>query len=62
MLLARTQWMTHVWTVPGYEVGDEDGGTFAEVNPALRCPDGTYYMLPVEEWASHPRNVCRSAR
>lgn len=62
MLLERTQWMTHVWTVPGYEVSDEDGGVFAEVNPALRCPDGTYYMLPVEEWPAHPLNVCRSAR
>jgi hypothetical protein len=62
MLLARTQWMTHVWTVPGYEVREKDGGVFAEVNPALRCPDGTYYMLPVEEWPTHPVNVCRSAR
>lgn len=62
MLLARTQWMTHVWTVPGYEVSKEDGGVFAEVNPALRCPDGTYYMLPAEEWPTHPLSVCRSER
>jgi hypothetical protein len=60
IMLARTQWMTHVWTVPGYEVAEEDGGVFAEVNPALTCPDGTYYMMPIEEWPAHPLNVCRS--
>jgi len=53
-----TQWMAHVWPVPGYD--GVDGGVFAEVNPALDCPDGTYYRLPAEEWAAHPLNVCRS--
>jgi hypothetical protein len=57
-MLRQTQWMLHVWSVPGYD--NIDGGTFAEVNPALDCPDGTYYRLPPEEWAAHPMNVCRS--
>lgn len=59
-LMQQTQWMVHVWTVPGWEVSDEDGGTFAEVNPGLACPDGTYYRLPVDDWAEHPLNVCKS--
>jgi hypothetical protein len=57
-LMPTTQWMVHVWSVPGYD--NADGGVFAEVNPALDCPDGTYYRLPPEEWATHPLNVCRS--
>jgi hypothetical protein len=58
-ILPVTQWMVHVWSVPGYD--NVDGGVFAEVNPALDCPDGTYYQLPPDEWAANPLNVCRSA-
>jgi hypothetical protein len=57
-LLPLTQWMTHVWSVPGYD--DVNGGVFAEVNPALACSDGTYYELPPEQWAANPLNTCRS--
>ena len=53
-----TQWMAHVWSVPGYD--DVDGGVFAEVNPGLACSDGTYYVLPPEEWVDHSLNVCKS--
>jgi hypothetical protein len=60
-LLPKTQWMVHVWSVPGYEVADAQGGVFGEVNPDLRCSDGTYFEMPASEWASHPTNVCRSA-
>jgi hypothetical protein len=60
-LMPTTNWMVHVWTVPGYEVAEADGGTFAEVNPALTCPDGTYFIRPVEEWPDHLLNVCQSA-
>jgi hypothetical protein len=55
-----TQYMAHVWSVPGFEMTDEYGGVFGELNPKLACADGTYYMLPVEEWAAHPLNVCRA--
>lgn len=57
----RTGWMVHVWTVPGYPVDEEHGGVFGEHNPALTCPDGTYFARPVEEWPDHPLNVCKSA-
>lgn len=57
-MVAATQWMVHVWSVPGYD--NVDGGVFAEVNPALDCADGTYYQLPVEEWAAHPLSTCRA--
>jgi hypothetical protein len=56
-LIDRTGWMVHVWTVPEYPMTDEHGGTFGEVNPALTCPDGSYYIRPVEEWPDHPLNV-----
>jgi len=55
-VLQQTQWMVHVWSVPGWE---SQQGLFGEVNPALACPDGTYYQLPQDQWPSHPLNVCR---
>ena len=56
-VLQQTQWMVHVWSVPGWE---SQQGLFGEVNPALTCPDGTYYELPQDQWIDHPLNVCRS--
>ncbi|HEY6531739.1 MAG TPA: hypothetical protein VIY72_05515 [Acidimicrobiales bacterium] len=58
VLLPTTQWMVHVWTVPGYE--NPAGGVFAEVNPRLACSDGTYFRLPPEEWPTNLLNVCAS--
>ena len=46
-----------MWSVPGW--GNTEGGIFAEVNPELACPDGTYYQLPVEEWAASPLTTCK---
>ena len=57
-LLQQSQWMVHVWSVPGWESGQ---GLFGEVNPALVCPDGTYYQRPMQEWIAHPANSCKSA-
>ena len=57
-LLKQTNWMLHVWTVPGYD--KLDGGVFQEMNPRLACSDGTYYQLPPQEWADNLVNVCRS--
>lgn len=56
-LMQQTQWMVHVWSVPGWE---SQQGLFGEVNPALSCPDGTYYELPQDQWLDHPLNVCRT--
>jgi hypothetical protein len=59
--MSDTQWMVHVWSVPGYEVSDEDGGVFAEVNPKIDCPDGTYFVMrELEQVLAHPDNVCLS--
>jgi hypothetical protein len=57
-IIPSTTWMLHVWSVPGWD--NLDGGTFAEVNPALDCADGTYYRLPPEQWASNLMNICRA--
>ena len=57
-LLKQSQWMVHVWSVPGWESGQ---GLFGEVNPALACPDGTYFQRPMKEWIAHPDNACKSA-
>ena len=57
-LMPVTQWMVHVWSVPGYE--NEDGGVFAEHNRLLTCPDGTYHQLPPEEWVTQPLSTCRA--
>ncbi|HEX5616033.1 MAG TPA: hypothetical protein VFZ83_12845 [Acidimicrobiia bacterium] len=56
-LLPVTQWMVHVWTIPGYE---SDHGVFSEVNPAIDCPDGTYYQISEEEQLRAPLSNCRS--
>jgi hypothetical protein len=57
-LLRQTQWMVHVWSVPGWESRQ---GLFGEVNPALMCPDGTYYQYKPAKWRFHPLNACKSA-
>lgn len=57
-LIGQTQYMVHVWSVPGWN--NVDGGAFAEVNPALACEDGSYWRLPSSEWAAHPLNVCEA--
>jgi hypothetical protein len=60
-MMKQTQWMVHVWSVPGYEVSEQDGGVFAEVNPKLKCPDGTYYTrTDIHDLIEHAQNACRS--
>ena len=58
--MAKTQWMVHVWSVPGYAVDEANGGVFAEVNPKLTCADGSYHMVGVDEMPNRPYNVCQS--
>ena len=60
IILKASQYMVHVWSVPGYEMRAADGGTFGEANPKLACADGSYYQLPLDEWAAHPTNVCKA--
>jgi hypothetical protein len=58
-ILEKSGYMLHVWSVPGYTMTNNYGGVFGEANPKLACADGSYYMLPLDEWAQHPRNVCK---
>jgi hypothetical protein len=45
-MIEFTGYMVHVWTVPGYE---SPLGTFSDLNPAIKCKDGTYHTLPISE-------------
>jgi hypothetical protein len=49
--VAVTQYLLHVWTVPGYT---NALGVFAHMNPALTCGDGTYFTD-----AHDITNMCR---
>jgi len=55
--LMDSQWMVHVWTVPGYDDMAEHGGVFAEMHPRFACSDGTFHMLDFEDWGDNT-NVC----
>ena len=59
-MLEQTQYMVHVWTVPGYEVDEADGGVFGEVNRNVPCDDGSYHILEMEDWIEYPLNVCKN--
>jgi hypothetical protein len=58
--LMDSQYMVHVWTVPGYDDMARYGGVFAEENPRFGCSDGTWFQLPFDQRKDHPTNVCRS--
>jgi hypothetical protein len=58
-LLPISPWMVHVWSAPGWD-DDPDVGTFGEVHTDLTCSDGTYFMLPIDQWVDHRLNVCRA--
>jgi hypothetical protein len=52
-----TGYMVHVWTVPGYE---SELGTFSDLNPQIKCADGTYYTIPIAE-VGNAESTCRDA-
>ncbi|HEX7134729.1 MAG TPA: hypothetical protein VF228_19295 [Iamia sp.] len=56
-LLDFTGYMVHLWTVPGYESPE---GLFSDLNPAITCPDGTYYTIPIREIGAAD-STCRNA-
>jgi hypothetical protein len=41
-LLKQTQYLLHVWTVPGYESPE---GVFSHLSSAVTCADGTYEVI-----------------
>lgn len=53
----KTNWMVHVWTVPGYE---SNRGVFSDINPAVACPDGTYHRVTEEQTKTYKVNHCLS--
>ncbi len=57
-LIDDTGYMVHVWTVPGYE---SPRGTFSNINPAISCPDGTYFTLPKDDWGVKT-SACRNTK
>jgi hypothetical protein len=59
-ILPMSNYMVHVWSVPGYEMQARDGGIFGESHRKLACADGSYYTLPLDEWIDHPLNACKS--
>jgi hypothetical protein len=54
-LIANTGYMVHVWTVPGYE---SPQGLFSNLNAKITCPNGTYYIIDVDEIGTR-KNVCK---
>jgi hypothetical protein len=57
IFVEKTNSMVHVWTVPGYE---SNRGVFSDINPAIACPDGTYYIVPEAQNETYKVNKCRS--
>jgi hypothetical protein len=53
----QTQWMVHVWTIPGYE---SNRGVFSDINPSIACPDGTYHVVEEELTDRYQLDHCRS--
>jgi len=60
--LMNSQYMVHVWTVPGWDDMSKYGGVFAEENPKFGCSDGTWFQLPFNDWGTSPLNVCRTGK
>jgi hypothetical protein len=58
-LIGLSPWMVHVWSAPGWD-DDPDVGTFGEFHTDLTCADGTYHMLPLDQWVDHRLNICRT--
>jgi hypothetical protein len=58
-MLPISPYMVHVWSAPGYD-DDPDVSVFHEVHTDLDCVDGSFHMLPVEEWIDHQLNVCQA--
>jgi hypothetical protein len=58
--LIDSNWMVHVWTVPGWDDMKDYGGVFAEMHPGFGCSDGTWFSLPFERWGENSLNTCRT--
>ena len=48
-LLKQTQYLLHVWAVPGYESPE---GVFSHLSSTITCDDGTYKTIDVTKTAA----------
>jgi hypothetical protein len=48
-MLRRTPYMLHTWVVAGY---DSAQGVFSHESEAMTCRDGTYHMIPIDQWGT----------
>jgi hypothetical protein len=48
-VLQQTPYMLHVWAVAGY---DSPQGVFSHDSEAMTCRDGTYHMIPMNQWGT----------
>ena len=48
-MLQRTPYMLHTWVVAGY---DSPQGVFSHESEVMTCRDGTYHMIPVDQWGT----------
>jgi hypothetical protein len=54
-LLQQTQYLVHVWTVPGYESPE---GVFSHLSSAITCADGTYETIPDVTKVGSKKTMC----
>lgn len=55
-LLKRTQYLLHVWVVPGYESPE---GVYAHLSSAITCDDGTYHTIKDVTKIGDRTTICR---
>lgn len=55
-LLKRTQYLVHVWPVPGYESPE---GVYAHISSGVTCDDGTYETIKDVTKVGTRTTICR---
>jgi hypothetical protein len=55
-LLQQTQYLLHVWTVPGYESPE---GVFSHLSSAITCADGTYNTIADVTKVGSKTSMCK---
>jgi hypothetical protein len=54
-LLEQTQYLLHVWVVPGYESPE---GVFSHLSSTVTCDDGTYNVIPDVTKVGSKTSIC----
>ncbi len=55
-LIKKTQYLLHVWTVPGYESPE---GVYAHLSSAVTCDDGTYNTIKDVTKVGSRTSICK---